>query len=103
MSATRNLTVTNDPTSNDNLVVSGIAYPTAFTGPTAGFTLAPGASQTVPVTFTPTAPQTYSGNITVTSNSTSGPNTIAVSGRGVARIVLLIGDLSFGDVVISVP
>jgi hypothetical protein len=76
------LTVRN--TGSDLLTVSNVSYPTAFTGPSTGFTLAGGAQRIITVRFTPTALTTYVGDITVTSNADNGPtNTIAVSGRGV--------------------
>ncbi len=65
------------------LNVASIGYPTGFNGATAGFSVNPGAFSDIPVTFTPTAAIAYSGNITVTSNATSGGNTIAVTGTGV--------------------
>jgi formylglycine-generating enzyme required for sulfatase activity len=65
-----------------NSTVSGIAYPSGFSGAWSG-TIAAGASQNVVVTFTPTAEQAYSGNITVNSNAAGGAEKWAVSGVGV--------------------
>ncbi len=80
-SATRPLTIKNN--GNKPLVVSNIAYPTGFSGDWAGGTIAPGASQNITVTFSPTAGQTYAGMVTLTSDKTSGPNTLAISGTGI--------------------
>ena len=66
-------------------------------------TIAAGGSQEVVIQFAPTAAQAYSGTLTVTSDATSGTNTISVSGTGTAapvqtRIIGLGGNLSFGSV-----
>ena len=82
------------------LTVSGISYPAGFSGNWTG-TIAPGGSQSVTVTFTPTA-EIYSGNISVTSDATSGTTTIAVSGQG-TRLISLSGDLAFGNGTVNVP
>jgi formylglycine-generating enzyme required for sulfatase activity len=98
-SATRTLTIQN--TGNATLTVSGISYPGGFSGNWSGGAIAAGGSRTVTVTFAPTAAQSYSGNVTVNSDATSGTNTRAVSGTGTqapTRIIALSGDLSFGSV-----
>ena len=77
------------------LRVSGISYPAGFSGNWSG-TIASGGSQSVTVTFTPTEVQGYSGNISVTSDATSGVGTIAASGQG-TRLISLSGDLAFGN------
>ena len=92
-STTRQLVISN--TGFDRLVVSGITYPSGFSGAWSG-TIGAGASQNVPVTFTPTALQSYSGNITVASDASSGVGAIAMSGQG-GRSVALSGNLSFGN------
>lgn len=57
---------------------------TTGTCPLGGSTLAAGASCTVLVAFTPTAAVSYSANITFTSDAASSPNTVALTGSGVA-------------------
>jgi hypothetical protein len=89
----RQLVISN--TGFDRLAVSGITYPIGFSGNWTG-NIAPGASQSVPVTFNPTALQSYSGNIVVASDASNGVKTIALSGQG-ARSVGLSGNLSFGN------
>jgi hypothetical protein len=89
----RQLVISN--TGFDRLAVSGITYPIGFSGNWTG-NIAPGASQSVPVTFKPTALQSYSGNIVVASDASNGVKTIALSGQG-ARSVGLSGNLSFGN------
>jgi hypothetical protein len=78
--ATRTLTITNS--GNAPLNVSSITYPAGFSGNWSTGAIAAGTSQNITVTFTPTAAQSYGGNITVHSDATSGANTIAVSGTG---------------------
>ena len=75
----RNFTIAN--TGNMDLTVSGISYPAGFSGNWTG-TIAPGASQSVTVTFTPTAVQSYGGNLSVASNATGGSGLLALSGIG---------------------
>jgi len=79
--ATATLSIGNS--GNTNLMVSGIGYPTGFSGAFSG-TIPAGGSQNVTVTFAPTAVTSYGGTITVTSDATSGADTIAASGTGVA-------------------
>ena len=81
MTATAILTIAN--TGNDALTVSSIAYPSGFSGNWSGGTIAPGASQTVTVTFAPAIASSYVGVIAVSSDYTSGSSRILVSGRGV--------------------
>lgn len=80
-SKTSTLTIQNS--GNSPLNVSSIDYPVGFSGAWSG-SVAAGATQLVNVTFQPTQAQNYSGNLTVNSNKTSGNNTLAVSGVGVA-------------------
>jgi len=96
--ATRTLTIYND--GNSTLNVSGITYPSGFSGSWNG-AISAGGSQNVTVTFAPTAAQSYGGTITVNSDSTSGTNTISCSGTGMINCVYIIrlgGDLAFGNV-----
>jgi hypothetical protein len=81
--ATRTLTISN--TGTGNLTVTGLTYPTGFSGNLSGnLTVAPNTSQNVTVTFTPTAPGSYTGNLVVLSNASLGNASIATSGTGVA-------------------
>ena len=99
--ATRVLAIAN--TGNADLTVTGITYPTGYTGAWSG-TLAPGATQNVTVTFAPTAVVNYNGTITVQANQTGGAPTIGVSGSGsmtFTRIIGLSGNLAFGNVAVG--
>ena len=96
--AQRTLTIHND--GNDTLNVSSLSLPAGFSASWSGV-IAGGGSQNVTVTFGPSGAVDYSGTVTVNSDATSGTNTRAVSGRGIARIIRLTGDLSFGDVAVG--
>ena len=82
VNTSKQLTFTISNTGNSPLTVSLISYPLCFTGNWSGGTIPAGGSQTVTVTFKPTAVQTYSGIVTVNSDKTGGINTISVSGAG---------------------
>lgn len=77
----RTLTISN--TGNSLLTISNISYPAGFNGNVTTGTIAAGNSINVSVTFNPLSAQEYSGQITVTSDATSGTNQVAVSGTGV--------------------
>ena len=79
MTPTAILTITNS--GNSTLNVSGISYPTGFSGAWSG-SIASGGSHNVTVTFAPVAVASYGGTVTVTSDATSGTSTIAASGTG---------------------
>jgi hypothetical protein len=82
--STGSATLTIANTGAGELTVTSVSYPTGFSGTFASGTVPANGSQAITVTFTPTAAQSYSGNITVTGNQASGTNSIAVSGAGVA-------------------
>jgi len=83
VSKTKQLTLTVSNTGNSTLTVSSIAYPAGFSGNWSGGIIAAGGSQSVTVTFSPTAVQSYSGTVTVNSDKTGGTDTLAISGNGI--------------------
>ncbi len=98
ITATATLTITNS--GNATLTVSGISYPSGFSGAFSG-TIAAGASTNITVTFTPIAVQSYGGTVTVNSDAASGTSTITTSGAGAAAptpIIGVSGSLAFGNV-----
>jgi len=78
--ATRLLTIHN--TGNRSLVVTSISYPPGFSGNWNSGTIPRNGNQQVVVTFSPTSPQSYAGNLTVNSDATYGANTHPLSGMG---------------------
>lgn len=79
--SSKTLTISN--TGNSPLIVSSISTPQGFSGSYNG-TIQAGNSANVTITFSPSNVQSYSGNITVNSDATSGTNTINTSGNGVS-------------------
>ncbi|MCS6820829.1 MAG: S8 family serine peptidase [Microscillaceae bacterium] len=82
--ATRTITVGN--TGQANLVISDVKLPNGFTPSWTTATIAPNATRNLEVTFSPTAQMTYSGQLEIVSNATSGTNTMPVSGTGTAPL-----------------
>jgi sulfatase modifying factor 1 len=66
--------------------VIGISYPAGFSGSWSG-TIAPGDTQDVTVMFSPTAVQSYRGNLVVSSDATGVSGDLAVSGGGIASVL----------------
>jgi hypothetical protein len=100
-SSTRVLTIAN--VGSDVLTVTGISYPSGFSGDWSG-TIAIGGTQNVTVTFSPTAIQGYAGELTVASDKDSGTETRPLSGTGNApatRVLALSGNMAFGNVVVG--
>lgn len=95
----RTLKISN--TGNTTMTVSSISYPAGFSGNWDSGTIAAGSFQNITVTFAPTGATSYGGTITVTSDATSGTNTIAASGAGIIptnKILSLSGNMAFGSV-----
>jgi Zn-dependent metalloprotease len=72
---------------NSVLTVSSITYPPGFSGNWSSGTIAPGATKSVLVTFTPTSATSSGGTVTVFGDQTAGPNTITASGTGVGTLL----------------
>jgi hypothetical protein len=80
-------TVTLSNTGNSNLTISNVAVTgTDFgtSGVTPPVTMTPGQTVPLTLTFAPTGTTAASGTVTITSNATASPATIAVTGTGVA-------------------
>jgi hypothetical protein len=83
-SSTQSVTLTN--TGNANVSISQISESGAgftLSGASAPVTITPGQTLTFAVIFTPGAAGTASGTVTVTSNATGSPASIALTGTGV--------------------
>lgn len=89
--ATAPMTISNSGTAE--LTITSVSYPTGFSGSFSSGTIAAGGSQTVTVTFAPTAAQSFSGSIVVSGNQASGTNSIAVSGTGTAVATFALSGL----------
>jgi hypothetical protein len=83
------------------LTVSNIFYPDGFSGNWSGI-LEAGESRDVTVTFAPVTLALYTGKLMVVSDATGGANRAYISGAGTtsppSRILILSGNISFGDV-----
>ena len=84
-SAARNISLTNNLSTT--LAISSIQASAAFAQTNnCGATLGPGASCALSVTFSPAAVQSYTGSITVTDSDPSSPQSVALSGSGIAPV-----------------
>ena len=84
-SATRTLTIAN--IGNEALNVTGIVYPSGFSGDWSNGLVVAGGHHQVNVTFSPTWAGDFTGAITVSSNATSGGNAVSVSGSGTPPVL----------------
>jgi uncharacterized repeat protein (TIGR02543 family) len=102
---TKSFTIIN--TGNATLTVSSIAYPAGFTGDWNSMTITAGDSKTVNVTFEPTAGVEYGGKLTVSSDKTSGTNSLGIFGVGngasVVKALSIDYGLDFGYVSVNKP
>jgi Abnormal spindle-like microcephaly-assoc'd, ASPM-SPD-2-Hydin len=89
-SAAKSVTLSN--TGNATLNITSIAVSGDFAQATStkpcGSTLAAGANCIIKVTFTPTQLGTRTGNITITDNAANTPQTVPLSGTGIAPVTL---------------
>ncbi|MFC1430193.1 choice-of-anchor D domain-containing protein [Streptacidiphilus sp. N1-3] len=84
-SAAQSVTVTNTGTAA--AAVSGVATTGDFSQTnTCGTSIAAGASCAVAVKFTPTASGTRTGNLTISSNASNSPTTVALTGTGAGTV-----------------
>ena len=99
-SSTHSVSFTN--TGRGSITISGVAVSGAgFTvnGFSTPANVAAGQSLTLSVKFAPVQAVNYSGRLTVTSNASSSPSTIALSGAGVqSQIAVTPASVSFGGV-----
>ena len=85
-SSTQNVTLTNAGNSVitiSNVTVSGAGF--NATG-ASGVILNPGQTTTVSATFTPAAAGSVTGSVTVASNASNSPDSISMTGTGVAAV-----------------
>ncbi len=99
--AARELAIANK--GNADLMVSGLSLPDGFSGDWSGV-ISAGSTQSVSITFAPQEEQSYAGELVVSSDATSGANTLPVSAIGVSALVAAIqlqGDLNYGGVLVG--
>jgi len=90
------VTLTN--TGTQTLNITSITAGSDFTQTnTCGTTVNAGSSCVIGVTFTPTAPNTRTGTVTITDNAANSPQTVSLTGVGTA-ILLSPSSLNFGTV-----
>ena len=90
---TATMTITN--AGNSPLTVTGISYPSGFSGAWSGSIVA-GEAANVAVMFSPVAVMIYGGTVTVICDATEGTGSISVSGTGRAGQPEAQNDESFG-------
>ncbi len=81
----------------------GVIEGKAPANPDCSFSVAPGGSCTIRVTFTPTAAGTVAGQINIASNASGSPHTVNLTGTGISNAVPIIsvpGSIGFGDQII---
>jgi Abnormal spindle-like microcephaly-assoc'd, ASPM-SPD-2-Hydin/Beta-propeller repeat len=101
-SASQPVTITN--TGTTTITSIGIAVSTQFGETNTCDSLAASASCTVNVTFTPTATGTQTGTLTLTDSDPSSPQTVSLSGTGIAgtpQAVLNPATVPFGNQTVS--
>src|SRR5208337_3481843 len=80
-------------------VLSGTGY--TLSGLTVPLTVAAGGSSTFTIGFTPASASSFTGSLTLVSNTTNSPLVVALSGAGIAPVMQLTvapASLSFGDI-----
>ena len=86
-SSTQSVTLTNAGNSSvtiSNVTVSGAGFNAS--GVSSGLILTPGQTATLTATFAPAAAGSVTGSVSVASNATNSPDSIALSGTGVAAV-----------------
>jgi hypothetical protein len=104
--ATQSVTVSN--TGGLLLTISQINVSgTALTesGPVVPFTIAAGQSQSLNISFAPTATGSYTGSLTITSDAANSLSPVGISGTATAVPILTLGaspsSLAFGNVAVG--
>jgi hypothetical protein len=106
-SAAQTVTLTNTGTATLTFSGSGIAITGANSGDfaetnTCGSSVAAGANCTISITFKPAATGARNGSLSVTDNASGSPQSIPLTGNGVAPAVMLSGNsLTFAGQLIT--
>jgi hypothetical protein len=96
-------TVTLTNTGIDPLTITGLAITGDFTQTnTCGASVAAGASCTISVTFTPTAPGTRTGTVSITDNAPGSPQIVSLTGTASGPVATLsAATISLGGQVVG--
>lgn len=98
VNTTSNQTLSISNMGNVNLTIESVNLPIGFTTPYEGGTISPGASEEITISFNPNLAEGFSGNLSFTTDATSGNNTVSLTGTGAARIISGAADLAFGEI-----
>lgn len=96
-SANKSVTVTNTGTSSVTVTSVSSTGNFAQTNTCAGVLLAPAATCTITVNFTPTAALTYGGEITMASTASGSPQVLNLSGVGIGSFTIAPVSISFAN------
>src|SRR3989442_1698937 len=105
-SAAQNLTLTNNggtPLNLTSITITGaqaadFAFAAGNTCPTGAGSVAPGASCTISISFSPAATGARPATVTITDDAASSPQSVSLAGMGIAPAVTLAPtNLAFGD------
>ena len=100
--AVQSITLTSSggsPVTINSIAISGAGF--SQSGVTAPITLNPGQTAVLNVQFTPTAPGSFSGQITIGSNSSGGSISIGLSGTGYGHKVQLAWNAATSGTVVG--
>jgi hypothetical protein len=88
-------------TNNQNVALTGISITVSGAGysqtNTCGTSIAAGAQCTITVTFAPKKAGAVSGTVSISDSASNSPQTISLTGTGVAPVTLTPATLAFGD------
>ncbi len=101
-SSTRTITLNNrlnTALAVSSVTVSGVSGPFAVTSNTCGTSVAAGASCTVGVTFSPATVGSATGTLTFNDSAIASPQTVSLSGTGIAPVTFSATSLSFSTTV----
>jgi hypothetical protein len=103
-SSTKTITLTNHLTTTltvSSVAVSGVSGPFAVASNGCSAGVAAGGSCTVAVTFSPGSTGSATGTLTFTDNAVTNPQTVSLSGTGIAPVTLSVTTLSFSATVVG--
>ena len=100
---TDDMVITLENTGAAVLQVTSITVPAGYTVTPTAHGIPAGSSRTSTITFAPTAEQTYSGNITITSNDPDSPHEISITGNGISDVDEYVGVVTDYYVATSYP